>query len=126
MTRPDSAAGVFETIRVERGHTLCLPALLARLRSSVRALYGVEVGGELEACVTGALRAARDDGSQRLRIVIAPPDRTRGEPRTARGGRPLGRRDAGPRGRWRAGSAATSGSTAVSSTRRASAWAPHR
>lgn len=73
MTRPDPAAGVFETIRVERGHTLCLPAHLARLRSSVRALYGVEVGGELEACVTGALRAARDDGSQRLRIVIAPP-----------------------------------------------------
>jgi para-aminobenzoate synthetase/4-amino-4-deoxychorismate lyase len=74
VTRPDPAAGVFETVRVERGAALCLPAHLARLRASVRALHGVEVGGELEASVAAALRAARDeDGARRLRIVVAPP-----------------------------------------------------
>jgi para-aminobenzoate synthetase / 4-amino-4-deoxychorismate lyase len=72
MTRPDPAAGVFETVRVERGEALCLAAHLARLRASVRALYGTEVGGELEACVTRALRGARGEEAQRLRVVIAP------------------------------------------------------
>jgi PQQ system protein len=72
VSRPDPAAGVFETVRVEHGQPLCLPAHLARLRASVRALYGAEVGDELEACVSGALRAARDDAAQRLRVVVAP------------------------------------------------------
>jgi para-aminobenzoate synthetase / 4-amino-4-deoxychorismate lyase len=74
VTHPDPAAGVFETVRVERGAALCLHTHLARLRASVRALFGVDVGGALEAAVGGALRAARDDGgAQRLRIVVAPP-----------------------------------------------------
>jgi para-aminobenzoate synthetase/4-amino-4-deoxychorismate lyase len=74
VTRPDPAAGVFETVRVERGAALCLSAHLARLRASVRALFGIEVGGELEASVAAALgRAGADDGAQRLRIVVAPP-----------------------------------------------------
>jgi para-aminobenzoate synthetase / 4-amino-4-deoxychorismate lyase len=73
MTRPEPAAGVFETVRVERGHALCLPAHLARLRSSVMALFGVQVGSELEARVAGALRAARCEEPQRLRITVAPP-----------------------------------------------------
>jgi para-aminobenzoate synthetase/4-amino-4-deoxychorismate lyase len=65
MPRPDPALGVFETVRVERGRALFLPAHLARLRASVRALYGEE----LEATFTDVLR---DDGLQRLRIVVAP------------------------------------------------------
>jgi para-aminobenzoate synthetase/4-amino-4-deoxychorismate lyase len=74
VTRPDPAAGVFETVRVERGAALCLPAHLTRLRASVRALFGVELGEELEASVAAALRRARDeDGARRLRIVVAPP-----------------------------------------------------
>jgi para-aminobenzoate synthetase / 4-amino-4-deoxychorismate lyase len=74
VTGPDPAAGVFETVRVERGAALCLPAHLTRLRASVRALFGVELGEELEASVAAALRRARDeDGARRLRIVVAPP-----------------------------------------------------
>jgi para-aminobenzoate synthetase/4-amino-4-deoxychorismate lyase len=37
---PDPARGVFETIRVERGRALYLEDHLARLRNSVRELYG--------------------------------------------------------------------------------------
>jgi para-aminobenzoate synthetase/4-amino-4-deoxychorismate lyase len=43
MSRPDPAAGVFETIRVERGQAPCLDDHLARLRASVRELYGIEL-----------------------------------------------------------------------------------
>lgn len=63
---------MFETVRVEHGRALCLPAHLARLRSSVGALNGTEPGGELEAAVTDALRGAGADEPQRLRIVVAP------------------------------------------------------
>jgi para-aminobenzoate synthetase / 4-amino-4-deoxychorismate lyase len=64
-------AGVFETLRVEGGRALHLEDHLARLRASVRELHGVELGGELEACVAAALRDAGDE-PQRLRIVAAP------------------------------------------------------
>jgi branched-subunit amino acid aminotransferase/4-amino-4-deoxychorismate lyase len=43
MTRPDPAAGVIETIRVERGRALCLDDHLVRLRASVHELYGIEL-----------------------------------------------------------------------------------
>jgi branched-subunit amino acid aminotransferase/4-amino-4-deoxychorismate lyase len=43
MTRPDPAAGVFETIRVEQHRALCLDDHLARLRASVCELYGIEL-----------------------------------------------------------------------------------
>jgi para-aminobenzoate synthetase/4-amino-4-deoxychorismate lyase len=39
---PDPARGVFETIRVERGRALYLEDHLARLRNSVRELYGAD------------------------------------------------------------------------------------
>ena len=70
--RPDPAAGVFETIRVERGAALFLPDHLDRLRASVRALYGAELRAELDACVAGALGRAPDDGARRLRVLATP------------------------------------------------------
>jgi para-aminobenzoate synthetase/4-amino-4-deoxychorismate lyase len=71
-TRPDPASGVFETIRVERGRALYLADHLARLRASVRALYAVEVGDELEAAVADALGTAPDASARRLRVVARP------------------------------------------------------
>jgi para-aminobenzoate synthetase / 4-amino-4-deoxychorismate lyase len=65
------SAGVFETVRIEGGRALHLEDHLARMRASVRALHGAELGAELEACVAAALRDAGDD-AQRLRIVAAP------------------------------------------------------
>jgi para-aminobenzoate synthetase/4-amino-4-deoxychorismate lyase len=70
--RPDPSAGVFETIRAERGTALFLADHLARLRASVRALYGSELGGELEACVADALGTAPDESARRLRVVATP------------------------------------------------------
>jgi para-aminobenzoate synthetase/4-amino-4-deoxychorismate lyase len=70
--RPDASAGVFETIRAERGAALFLAGHLARLRASVRALYGAELGDELDACVADALGTAPDDAARRLRVVARP------------------------------------------------------
>jgi para-aminobenzoate synthetase/4-amino-4-deoxychorismate lyase len=64
-------SAVFETVRVEGGRALHLTDHLARLRASVRTLHGVELGGELEACVDAALRGAGEE-PQRLRVVAAP------------------------------------------------------
>jgi para-aminobenzoate synthetase / 4-amino-4-deoxychorismate lyase len=72
MTRPDPAAGVFETLRSERGTAHFLDDHLARLRASVRALYGAELGDELDACVAGALATAPDGAARRLRVVATP------------------------------------------------------
>jgi para-aminobenzoate synthetase/4-amino-4-deoxychorismate lyase len=74
--RPDPAAGVFETLLVERGRALFLADHLARLRASVRGLYGSELGGELEACVADALGATPDKSARRLRVVATPSART--------------------------------------------------
>jgi para-aminobenzoate synthetase/4-amino-4-deoxychorismate lyase len=70
--RPDPAAGVFETVRVERGAALFLADHLDRLRASVRALYGAELHDELDACVAGALGTAPDDAARRLRVLATP------------------------------------------------------
>ena len=70
--RPDPAAGVFETVRVERGAALFLADHLDRLRASVRALYGAELRDELDACVAGALGTAPDDAARRLRVLATP------------------------------------------------------
>jgi para-aminobenzoate synthetase / 4-amino-4-deoxychorismate lyase len=70
--RPDPAAGVFETVRVERGAALFLADHLGRLRASVRALYGAELRGELDACVANALGTASDDAARRLRVLATP------------------------------------------------------
>jgi para-aminobenzoate synthetase/4-amino-4-deoxychorismate lyase len=69
---PDPAAGVFETIRVERGAALSLADHLARLRASVHALYHVELGDELDACVADVLADAAGDAARRLRVVARP------------------------------------------------------
>jgi para-aminobenzoate synthetase/4-amino-4-deoxychorismate lyase len=70
--RPDPAAGVFETVRVERGAALFLADHLGRLRVSVRALYGAELRDELDACVANALGTAPDDAARRLRVLARP------------------------------------------------------
>jgi para-aminobenzoate synthetase / 4-amino-4-deoxychorismate lyase len=70
--RPDPAAGVFETVRVERGAALFLADHLGRLRASVHALYGAELRDELDACAADALGTAPDDAARRLRVVAAP------------------------------------------------------
>jgi para-aminobenzoate synthetase / 4-amino-4-deoxychorismate lyase len=70
--RPDPAAGVFETVRVERGAALFLADHLARLRASVRALYGAELPSELDACLAGALGAAPGHAARRLRVLATP------------------------------------------------------
>ncbi|HYY05904.1 MAG TPA: aminotransferase class IV [Candidatus Limnocylindria bacterium] len=70
--RPDPAAGVFETVRVERGAAVFLADHLDRLRASVRALYGAELRDELDACVAGALGTAPDDAARRLRVLATP------------------------------------------------------
>ena len=57
MIRPDPDRGVFETIRVEHGRALHLQDHLARLRASTRALYGLELGDELDAIVAATLPA---------------------------------------------------------------------
>ena len=70
--RPDLSSGVFETIRTEGGAALFLADHLARLRASVRALYEVELGAELDACVADALGTAAAAAARRLRVVAKP------------------------------------------------------
>jgi para-aminobenzoate synthetase/4-amino-4-deoxychorismate lyase len=72
MTPPDPASGVFETIRAEGGEARYLAAHLARLRASVRALYAVELGDELDAAVANARGTAPDGAARRLRVVATP------------------------------------------------------
>jgi para-aminobenzoate synthetase/4-amino-4-deoxychorismate lyase len=66
VSRPDPAAGVFETVRVEDGRALWLDRHLARLRASAQALYGE--APDLEACVPPALPAE----PCRMRISVVP------------------------------------------------------
>ena len=70
MSRPDPAAGVLETVCVEGGRALLLGEHLARLRASVRALFGAVVGEELDALVAEALDGFEADC--RLRVIWAP------------------------------------------------------
>ena len=72
MTSSDPAAGVFETIRAEGGEARYLADHLARLRASVRALYAVELGDELDAAVADAVGTAPDGAARRLRVVATP------------------------------------------------------
>jgi para-aminobenzoate synthetase/4-amino-4-deoxychorismate lyase len=60
---PDPARGVFETIRVEQGRALHLEDHLARLRHSVRELYGADVEPRLPDL---------PEGPCRLRITVLP------------------------------------------------------
>jgi para-aminobenzoate synthetase / 4-amino-4-deoxychorismate lyase len=69
LSRPDPAGGVFSTILVREGAPVDLGAHLARLRESVRDLYGQELPPDLEQRV---LAAARPHDRARLRAVAAP------------------------------------------------------
>jgi para-aminobenzoate synthetase / 4-amino-4-deoxychorismate lyase len=69
---PDPGSGVFETIRAEGSEARYLADHLARLRASVRALYAVELGDELEACAAAALVTAPDRAARRLRVMATP------------------------------------------------------
>ncbi|HLY50045.1 MAG TPA: aminodeoxychorismate synthase component I [Solirubrobacteraceae bacterium] len=79
--RPDPSAGVFETVLVRRGRPLDLTAHLRRLRTSVAALYGDDLPGELETELhvaswrleTGRLRidARPDDGALRTHVTLS-------------------------------------------------------
>ena len=63
MIRPDPALGVFETIRVQHGRALHLEDHLARLRSSVRELYGIAFEPQLPEL---------PEAPCRLRITVLP------------------------------------------------------
>ncbi len=70
IARPDPAAGVFETLLIEDGEARLLDAHVARLRSSVRALYAVELPGDVDARVRAA---AAQQGAGVLRIAATIP-----------------------------------------------------
>jgi para-aminobenzoate synthetase/4-amino-4-deoxychorismate lyase len=69
VPRPDPAAGLYETVLVERGVPQHLDAHLARLAASLRALYRLAPPQDLAARV---LAAARGHERARLRIDIVP------------------------------------------------------
>jgi para-aminobenzoate synthetase / 4-amino-4-deoxychorismate lyase len=70
VIRPDPARGVFETIRVEERRALHLADHLARLRASVRELYDVELGDELDEIVAATLPASPHEPC-RMRVVAS-------------------------------------------------------
>jgi para-aminobenzoate synthetase/4-amino-4-deoxychorismate lyase len=70
VPRPDPRAGVFETVLVRDGRALRIESHLARLHSSVVALYGAELPDTLRDDVAAA--AAGAPGSARLRVDAAP------------------------------------------------------
>ncbi len=69
VPRPDPAAGLYETVLVERGEPRHLRDHLARLAASLRALYGRPLPGEL---ASRAAAAARGHERARLRIDVIP------------------------------------------------------
>jgi para-aminobenzoate synthetase/4-amino-4-deoxychorismate lyase len=71
-TRPDPAAGVFETILVLGGAPVSLEAHLARLASSARALYGEELDVEALAARAQACCLRLDSTRARLRALLVP------------------------------------------------------
>jgi len=69
VPRPDRAAGLYETVLVERGEPRELDAHLARLAASLRALYRLPLPDGLAARATDA---ARGHERARLRIDVIP------------------------------------------------------
>jgi para-aminobenzoate synthetase/4-amino-4-deoxychorismate lyase len=69
VPRPDPAAGLYETIRVEDGAPQALDAHLARLAASQRALYGLAPPPEL---ATRVRDLARGHDRARMRIDVVP------------------------------------------------------
>lgn len=70
--RPDPAAGVFETVLVDRGRAVHLDEHLARLAAALRELYGAELPADLRASVELTLSAASARSRLRLRILAEP------------------------------------------------------
>jgi para-aminobenzoate synthetase / 4-amino-4-deoxychorismate lyase len=66
---PRPAAGVFTSLLVTNGETRDLPAHLARLAASVRALYGKDLPATLPADLASCLRTSP---SGRLRLTVRP------------------------------------------------------
>jgi para-aminobenzoate synthetase/4-amino-4-deoxychorismate lyase len=66
---PDRASGVFETMLILDGAPVELDAHLARLRASVRSVFGAEPPGEI---VRRALEASAALPLGRLRLTVAP------------------------------------------------------
>jgi para-aminobenzoate synthetase / 4-amino-4-deoxychorismate lyase len=87
-SRPDAERGVFSTMLVRDGAPVDLPAHLARLRDSVRELYGQRLPDGLEQDVRDA---ASPHGLARLRVLAFP-----GEDAVAVEVHPLGRLDSEP------------------------------
>jgi para-aminobenzoate synthetase / 4-amino-4-deoxychorismate lyase len=69
VPRPDPAAGLYETVLVERGEPQQLDAHLARLAASMRALYRLPLPDGLAA---RAVAGAREHDRARLRIDVVP------------------------------------------------------
>jgi para-aminobenzoate synthetase/4-amino-4-deoxychorismate lyase len=70
LSRPDHAAGVFETLRVSDGCPVNLDDHLARLRASVSTLYGESLAPGLAERIRS--EADRTEGDVRLRIDFVP------------------------------------------------------
>jgi para-aminobenzoate synthetase/4-amino-4-deoxychorismate lyase len=70
VIRPDPGRGVFETIRVEERRALHLEDHLVRLRASVRELYDIELGDELDAIVAATL-PTRPHEPCRMRVIAS-------------------------------------------------------
>ncbi len=70
--RPDPRLGVFSTMLAAGGRAFDLESHLGRLRASARALYGVELPGDLEGAV---LELAGEHPRARLRVRVAGPVR---------------------------------------------------
>ena len=68
--RPDPAQGVFETLLLRDGRAPALDAHLARLRRSVRALYGASLPADTAARINE--RAATVRGRRRARVDAVP------------------------------------------------------
>jgi para-aminobenzoate synthetase / 4-amino-4-deoxychorismate lyase len=69
VPRPDPAAGLYETVLVQRGEPRDLDAHLARLAASLRALYRLPPPDDL---AERSLAAARGNERARLRIDVIP------------------------------------------------------
>lgn len=68
--RPDPAAGVFETVLVERGQPVRLDEHLRRLRAALEEVYGSALAPTVQALAESA--ASRCQGRSRLRILADP------------------------------------------------------
>ncbi len=67
--RPDPARGIFETILLRDGQPIAADAHRARIESSARALYGIELPADLSATIHMQAQTHRDG---RMRLGLRP------------------------------------------------------